>query len=336
MRVPLEQSNRVTIPRSSSILELMRAAVVVLLAALSVACQDPAVPKYELSPGSPTIQTPTTLSVKVLNGAGEQATQAFVTATLKDQAGRGIAGSLLTFSSSKGVLAPTSAVSNDYGDARTTLTSGTSAMVTVSGAGLSASQPVTIVAPLSVIASIGRLEKRVPATFQATVTTRDAAPPLVYAWDFGDGQTARTSSNAISHTYAEDGRVTVVLTVTDGLERTGTTSVFTVVNDNPEPPATTPPPPAPAFSTTLTCSSQTARNVSCNVSGQYGGAPIPSSFLTKVQWDWGDGSPEVGPVALTHTYGVAGSYTVSVNATWEDAPTEPKTVTVTATATAKN
>lgn len=50
---------------------------------------------------------------------------------------------------------------------------------------------------------------------------------VTYAWDFGDGQTATTSTSVVSHTYQMDGPKHVTATVqapncTDGLARTST------------------------------------------------------------------------------------------------------------------
>ena len=65
--------SEITAQSSSSILHLMRVTAAVLLAALTVACQDPEVPKYELNPGGPTVQIPTTLKLTALSGTGATA-----------------------------------------------------------------------------------------------------------------------------------------------------------------------------------------------------------------------------------------------------------------------
>ena len=63
---------------------------------------------------------------------------------------------------------------------------------------------------------------------------------LTYAWDFGDSETSTDASP--SHTYASAGTYTVVLTITDGLTNTSTSSQSVTVADPP------PPPPPPSSS----------------------------------------------------------------------------------------
>jgi PKD repeat protein len=213
----------------------MRAAAAMFLAALSAACLDPDVPLYTLSPVTPTAQVPTNLTITAVPGIGATAKQAFVTATLKDQDQRGIPEVMLSFVTSKGTIEPPQALTNVNGEVRATLTSGTATTVTVTGAGLRASIDITIDAPLTVMLSVPPPEKNVPV--QMTATVADAVPPLSFAWEFGDGQTATTDSGQVTHQYRDDGPVTIRVTVTDALERKGSISTSVFVRDNPEPAA---------------------------------------------------------------------------------------------------
>lgn len=221
----------------------MRVAAAVLLVVLSAACQDPAVPKYELNPGGPTVQIPTTLKIAAQSGTGSSAHQGFITASLRDQEGRGIPDVMLTFTTSKGIIEPATAKTDINGSVRTTVTNGTDVRVTVSGAGLTNGVDVLLSASLSVGLSIGRAEKNVPTKLEATIAG-EATAPVRFAWTFGDGQVAQTEVNSIVHTWAEDGTVHVSVSVTDAIDRVGTTSTSVLVRDNPEPPAP-PSPPAP-------------------------------------------------------------------------------------------
>ncbi len=67
-------------------------------------------------------------------------------------------------------------------------------------------------------------------TFQGSAS---GIAPLTYRWSFGDGATA-SGTLTPSHTYADNGKYTVTLTVTDALRRTATdTAVVTVANVAP-------------------------------------------------------------------------------------------------------
>jgi DNA-binding beta-propeller fold protein YncE len=52
-------------------------------------------------------------------------------------------------------------------------------------------------------------------TFDASTSTSPTGTVVLYAWDFGDGQTASTDAPTITHTYANSGDYTVTLTVTN-------------------------------------------------------------------------------------------------------------------------
>lgn len=291
----------------------MRVAAAVLLAVLSAACQDPAVPKYELNPGGPTVQIPTTLKISAQSGAGSSAHQGFITASLRDQESRGIPDVALTFTTSKGVVDPATVKTDINGSARTTVTNGTDVRVTVSGAGLTNGVDVLLSASLSVGLSIGRAEKRVPTKLEATIAG-DATAPLRFAWTFGDGQVAQTDVNTIVHTWAEDGQVTATVTVTDAIDRVGTTSASVLVRDNPEPPAppSPPAPPVPSVDVTLSVSplSPIAGQVATltAVTTPHNSPPAVTSF----EWDCtNDGTIDGTTAGNTFpcTYSAAGAVT---------------------------
>jgi PKD repeat protein len=229
----IRQSNTDVIARALiRMIQPMRPAAAILLAALSTACLDPDVPLYTLSPSTPTVQVPTALTIVAVPGIGATAKNAFVTATLKDQDRRAIDQVMLSFVTSKGTIEPPQALTNVNGEVRATLTSGTATTVTVAGAGLQASIDITIDAPLTVMLTVPSPEKNVPVNMTATVAS-DAVPPLSFVWEFGDGQTATTASGQVTHQYRDDGTVTIRVTVTDALERKGSISTSVFVRDNP-------------------------------------------------------------------------------------------------------
>src|SRR5262245_19618076 len=230
----------------------MRVAAAVLMAVLTVACQDPEVPKYQLNPGGPTVQIPTTLKLTGLSGTGATDHQAVITASLRDQDNRGIPDVMLTFTTSKGTIEPATAKTGLNGDVRTTVTNGNDVRVTVSGGGLTNGLDVLLSASLSVGLSIGRAEKNIPTKLEANIAG-DATAPLRFVWNFGDGQTAQTAVGTVMHTWAEDGPVNVQVSVTDSIDRSGVGFASVVVRDNPEPPPT-PDPPVPAINVTVSAS----------------------------------------------------------------------------------
>jgi PKD repeat protein len=137
---------------------------------------------------------------------------------------------------------------------------------------------------------------------------------LTYAWSFGDGSTG-TGQNP-THTYADDGLYTVVLTVTDaaGVVSGPDTAVVTVSNV------------APAVSLELDADSVlVGEDVSAT-----GSFADPGVLDAPWQWelDWGDGTTETGSVssasaAITgrHAYAAAGTYTVRLTVTDKDGGT---------------
>ena len=84
---------------------------------------------------------------------------------------------------------------------------------------------VIVVQPVVVI-SLAASRKGNVATFTATVSPSDTVV-ATYAWNFGDGESATTSTNQISHAYAEPGvyNVTVTATTSTGRRASASTTV---------------------------------------------------------------------------------------------------------------
>lgn len=85
------------------------------------------------------------------------------------------------------------------------------------------------------------------------------------------------------------------------------------------PPATPPPPPpAPAtLAVSLICSPAAhglGSPTPCNLAATYGGLPIPSTAIVRVDWDFGDGSSQtvtgVGAALISHAYVQKGTYII--------------------------
>ena len=142
---------------------------------------------------------------------------------------------------------------------------------------------------------------------QFSATGRDPQNgPLIYEWDFGDGEDSLEQSP--EHTYTEVGTYTATVTVIDRQGKTGTDSVEVVVSgDGNE---------APIVRATAT--------------PDEGTAPLEVAFTARAidpdgdsdniiyWWDFGDGGSDAFGPEVDYTYREPGSYTATVTATDED------------------
>lgn len=136
--------------------------------------------------------------------------------------------------------------------------------------------------------------------YPLAVTFTDASTnaPTSWSWNFGDGGTS-TLQNP-SHTYTAAGSYTVVLTATNayGSDSETKTNYITVTVPNTNPPVA-------AFSGT-----PTSGNIPLTVVFTDASTNNPTSW----SWDFGDGGTSTAQNP-SHTYTVAGSYTVTLTAT---------------------
>jgi PKD repeat protein len=117
-----------------------------------------------------------------------------------------------------------------------------------------------------------------------------------YAWDFGDGGTASTTSP--SHTFAAAGAYTVSLTVTDN--RLGTSSLQRDITVSPTNIA-------PTASFTVACA-----ELVCSLDGT--GSFDSDGSITSYEWDFGDTATASG-ATTSHTFPGTGTYTVRLTVT---------------------
>lgn len=143
-----------------------------------------------------------------------------------------------------------------------------------------------------------------------------------YAWEFGDG--AKATGVTASHTYSVPGKHTVTLTVTDDKGATDQRQATVTVTAPPANQA-----PTAAFSVTPE-SGAAPLEVELDASA----SSDPDGSITAYAWDFGDGASGDG-VAVNHTYGEPGEYTITLTVTDDDGATAKRTATVNVTAGAK-
>jgi len=136
-----------------------------------------------------------------------------------------------------------------------------------------------------------------------------------YHWDFGDGETADTSS--VSHTYPNKGVYRVTLTVTDSTGATGSDAInVEAINRAPVPSFT--------YSPYMIPTHQTA---TFNASDSYD----PDGTIVEYRWDFGDGTIAVGQV-VQHVYtsaqGSGWKAPVVLTVTDDDGASNSKTIRV--------
>ncbi len=158
-----------------------------------------------------------------------------------------------------------------------------------------------------------QLETDQAGTFEATIN-EEAKPPVTYAWDFGDDQSAQGA--VASHSFAEAGTYTVTVSVSNRRGRGTDSDTTSVVVVNP---------PVPAEIVTLLANlyevdNMTAVRFDANVRGD---APLTYA------WDFGDGSSSSEP-APSHTFSEPGSYTVTLTLS-NDHGQDSRNVSITST-----
>jgi serine protease len=140
------------------------------------------------------------------------------------------------------------------------------------------------------------------ATFTDTSTDSDGSV-VSWIWDFGDGTTS-TAQNP-SHTYAAGGTYSVILTVTDDDDATGSASQNVTVSSG-----TTNNPPTASF--TFTTSDLTASFTDASTDSD--------GTIVSWSWDFGDGATSTAQNP-SHTYAADGTYTVNLTVTDDDGAT---------------
>ena len=135
-----------------------------------------------------------------------------------------------------------------------------------------------------------------------------------YHWDFGDGDTADTSS--ASHTYEDKGVYRVTLTVTDSTGAVDTEAINVEALNRA---------PVPSFTNPYMIATHEAATF--NASASYD----PDGTIVEYRWDFGDGTTGVGEI-VQHVYtsaqGSGWKAPVMLTVTDDDGTSNSKTVRV--------
>jgi hypothetical protein len=189
-------------------------------------------------------------------GGGE----AEIVATVTSSNGAPVAGAPVTFSTTSGSVSPTEVVTNERGEARTTLRTTTSATVQASVLGYSSTAAVRVKPTMTIDVSVnpGSPTAGQAATATSSVSADGGPATGRLVFTFGDGQVRDvgtiTGSGSISYTWATQGGYNLSAQFTDADGTSRATIRVTVqpapVIVPPEPPpgggggGGTPPPPS--------------------------------------------------------------------------------------------
>ncbi len=232
-----------------------------------------------------------------------------VVATVLDKGGNPLRGVPVTFATTTGQLSQSSVLSNEAGDARTELTTSTTAEVTaiVGGSSTTLTGKVTVTArdlPVVALAATSPVggaantsEAGLPTIFTLTPTANAGIRSV--RLDFGDGTNltlgAVPAATTVTHTYNRAGSYTVTATANDAFNFTGTSSIVVNVFDR----------------STVGVQLQVLSNLSGLVSFSASVTGTVSGSIRTYDWDFGDGTgaTTTGP-QTSHRYTSTGTFVV--------------------------
>jgi PKD domain/Bacterial Ig-like domain (group 1) len=301
----------------------------VFISCAGCAYQNPA---QSIAPTSIDPSAPSQVTVGASPGSGADGGTAIVTARVQNANGVALANVVVTFTTTRGTVSPTQATTGGNGAATAKLTASDTADVTAAVGTISAHTLVVVSPPdtstptptlaLSFLNVSGSATTGVPLPFGVS----SSATGVTWIWSFGDGAGEQGSAFTTTHTYTRAGTYTASVSSAS----TTTSSAPITVTDPP----VQSPTPGNALVAVLTCTPGThgasgAATV-CNVSLTYGGNPVGGGTVTRVEWDWGDGTTFDNLTAVpvkTHLYVNPGTYNVfaTVTATPIDVPITVRT-----------
>jgi large repetitive protein len=236
---------------------------------------------------------------------GSTGGSALITATVLDEGGSGIGGVPITFATDKGTITPTTANTDAFGNAAATLTTSSTAKVTVTAAG-GKNNSVTVNVNARILAffnAVPNTTAKVAIPVRFDVGAGSGANLSNVRVEFGDGDSTDlgavnggTTTSAV-HAFCSPGQFTATATAVDvtGERQQLNTSVIvgalpvTLTPSNPSPTVGTP--------------------VSFTVTG------TDLAQVSHYTWTWDDGTPSFNTSApsTTHTFTTRGLKTIRVD-----------------------
>jgi Big-like domain-containing protein/PKD domain-containing protein len=239
-----------------------------------------------------------------------------VSARVEDTTGAGLAGVPVSFVADAGQLNPATAITDQNGIARTTLTTSQKAKVTANVAGKTADVTVGLNprTGISITGPATALPAGTPASF--TVSVADTANIRDVLVNFGDGDFqslgALTKPQTIPHTYTAAGTYTVTATATDasGFTEPVHTAVTVLPAQPPNVLVTASPDPA-TVNQTVILRAQVSGNTSTVISYEwnFGAGANPPSFKgssSQVPVSWSTTGSKFITVRVVQANGVTG------------------------------
>jgi PKD repeat protein len=147
---------------------------------------------------------------------------------------------------------------------------------------------------LAVAPTVRPAEGEAPLAVHFAAGAAGGVPPLVYAWNFGDGQSSTAAT--LNHTYPSPGNYTWSLNVTDAQGRRATATASVLVA------------PVLAFDSVALNRTRGIAPLSVAFTATASGGFDPLTY----SWSFGDGSSTAATNVTDHTYATVGTFNGSV------------------------
>jgi adhesin/invasin len=239
-----------------------------------------------------------------------------LTATITDTDGNRLSGVPVTFTATTGSLLSGTVLTDENGEARTSLTTNREATVTATAGNQQAQVTVRVntLLTVSVTSSTSNPTVGQSTSFSVSVAaSANSAAVREVVIDFGDGEVqslgAINGTTTVTHVYRSTGMFTVTVTATDvGGDRVSASTIVNVAA-------------ASRPLATLTVPSSVAANAIFTATVAVSQVPTNVS-VDSVQFNFGDGNVKrVNSLQTTHAYGAAGNYNVRAVVTFSDGQT---------------